>query len=73
MPAQFLKGTAAAAGLALINSLGNVGGFVGPYLVGAVKEKTHGFEGGLVLLAGTLLVATLLTLTLPKTDKQSKP
>jgi ACS family tartrate transporter-like MFS transporter len=66
IPPEFLKGTAAAAGLALINSLGNVGGFIGPYLVGAVKERTHGFESGLVVLAATLLLAFCLTLALPR-------
>jgi ACS family tartrate transporter-like MFS transporter len=66
IPPEFLKGTAAAAGLALINSLGNIGGFIGPYLVGSVKERTHGFEGGLVALAVTLLFAVGLTLALPR-------
>jgi ACS family tartrate transporter-like MFS transporter len=69
IPPEFLKGTACAAGVALINSLGNVGGFVGPMMVGKVKEATHGFEGGLYLLAGTLVVAALLAATLPKKDR----
>lgn len=65
IPPEFLKGTAYAAGIALINSLGNVGGFVGPMIVGKVKEATHGFEGGLWVLAATLVVAFCLTIALP--------
>ena len=51
MPAALLSGTAAAAGIALINSIGNLGGFVGPYLVGLVKDATGSTDGGLVALA----------------------
>ena len=60
MPTQFLSGTAAAAGIALINSCGNIGGFVGPNIVGLVKEATQSFEGGLLALAGTLSIAGLV-------------
>ena len=51
MPAALLSGAAAAAGIALINSIGNIGGFVGPYLVGLVKDATGSTDGGLVTLA----------------------
>jgi MFS transporter, ACS family, tartrate transporter len=51
MPAAFLSGTAAAAGIALINSIGNLGGFVGPYLVGLMKDATGSTDGGLLTLA----------------------
>jgi ACS family tartrate transporter-like MFS transporter len=51
MPAALLSGTAAAAGLALINSIGNLGGFVGPYLVGLLEDATGSTNGGLVVLA----------------------
>jgi nitrate/nitrite transporter NarK len=64
LPAVFLRGTAAAGGIALINSIGNTGGFVGPSLIGFVKERTQSFEGGLMALAATLLVAALLALSL---------
>jgi len=69
VPPTFLRGTAAAAGIALVNSLGNAGGFVGPNLVGYVKEATGHFEGGLLLLSGTLVVAGFLALTLPYQNK----
>jgi MFS transporter, ACS family, tartrate transporter len=60
MPAAFLSGTAAAAGIALINSIGNLGGFVGPYLVGLVKDATGSTNGGLVALACILAVGAFL-------------
>ena len=60
MPAALLSGTAAAAGIALINSIGNIGGFVGPYLVGLVKDATGSTDGGLVALALILLVGAVL-------------
>jgi ACS family tartrate transporter-like MFS transporter len=65
MPAEFLCGTAAAGAIALINSIGNLGGFAGPYLVGMVKQATHSFAGGMLLMAASLIAAGLLALTLP--------
>ena len=61
-PASLLRGTGAAAGIALINSIGNFGGFAGPYLIGLVKEATGSFAGGLPVLAGGLVAAGLLAL-----------
>lgn len=63
LPPACLHGRAAAGGIALINSIGNLGGFVGPYLVGYIKEATHGFTGGLLFLAGSLFVGGLIALT----------
>src|SRR3954449_7901865 len=60
MPAALLSGTAAAAGIALINSIGNLGGFVGPYLVGLVQDATGSTDGGLIALAVILLGGSLL-------------
>jgi sugar phosphate permease len=60
MPAALLSGAAAAAGIAMINSIGNLGGFVGPYLVGLVKDATGSTDGGLVALAAILVVGSLL-------------
>jgi D-galactonate transporter len=51
MPAALLSGSAAAAGIALVNSIGNLGGFVGPYLVGVMKDATGSTDGGLLTLA----------------------
>ena len=66
MPTAFLSGTAAAGGIALINSIGNIGGFVGPNIVGYVKQATGHFESGMLVLAFTLLVAGFLSLTIKK-------
>jgi D-galactonate transporter len=60
MPAALLSGTAAAAGIALINSIGNIGGFVGPYLVGLLEDATGSTDGGLIALAAILLCGSAL-------------
>jgi ACS family tartrate transporter-like MFS transporter len=52
MPPMFLTGTAAAASIAWINSLGNLGGFFGPSIVGWVRDTTGSFAGGLCRVAG---------------------
>ena len=61
IPPVFLTGTAAAGGIALINSTGNLGGFVGPYLVGWVKEATQSYTSGILALSVSLIVAAALT------------
>jgi ACS family tartrate transporter-like MFS transporter len=66
MTTAFLSGTAAAAGLAFINSVGNLGGFAGPYLVGVIKDQTGSNVAALLLLGCALLGMALLTLCLPK-------
>jgi len=66
LPGKFLTGSAAAAGIALINAMGAVGGFIGPYAVGYLKDTSGNFESGLFLLAGILLVGSILTLFLRK-------
>ena len=68
MPPAFLRGTAAAGGIAVINSVGNIGGFAGPYLVGYVRDATGNFAAGLWLMAGCLVVAALLAFALRATD-----
>jgi D-galactonate transporter len=65
LPTAFLGGTAAAAGIALINSLGNLAGFVSPYAVGVIKDITHSTNMGMYLLAGSLFLGAILTLTVP--------
>jgi ACS family tartrate transporter-like MFS transporter len=62
LPSMFLTGSAAAGGIALINSVGNLGGFVGPTMVGWIREVTGSFEAGLYFLGGLALVAAILTL-----------
>jgi ACS family tartrate transporter-like MFS transporter len=62
LPSTFLTGTAAAAGMALINSVGNLGGFFGPFIVGWIKDSTGRFDNGLYALAGFMVLAAIITL-----------
>jgi ACS family tartrate transporter-like MFS transporter len=64
LPGYFLSGNASAAGIALINTIGALGGFVGPSLVGFVKNATGSFRGGLLFLASLLFVSVVVTLSL---------
>ncbi|SOY86332.1 MFS transporter [Cupriavidus taiwanensis] len=66
LPTAFLAGTGAAAGIALINSLGNLAGFLSPYAVGWLKDLTHSTDSGMYLLAVCLVVGAALTLSVPK-------
>ena len=66
LPTAFLAGTGAAAGIALINSLGNLAGFVSPYAVGWLKDATGSTDAGVYLLAAAMVVGVLLTLAVPK-------
>jgi MFS transporter, ACS family, tartrate transporter len=62
MPTMFLTGPAAAAGIAWINSLGNLGGFFGPSIVGWAKQLSGSFAGGLYALALCALVSAVVSL-----------
>jgi MFS transporter, ACS family, tartrate transporter len=66
MPTLFLSGPAAAAGIATINSIGNLGGFVGPAMIGWIKDQTGSFVGGLYFVAGLLVLSAVLTLLLSR-------
>jgi ACS family tartrate transporter-like MFS transporter len=66
IPNPFLGGAAAAGGIALINSVGNLGGFVGPTLMGYMKQTTGGFAGGLALLALGIAGAAALSMFVPR-------
>jgi ACS family tartrate transporter-like MFS transporter len=66
LPSSILGGTAAAGGIALINSLANLGGFVGPYVMGWLKQSTGGYETGMAVLAAGLLTSVVLVLTLAR-------
>jgi ACS family tartrate transporter-like MFS transporter len=68
IPNVFLGGAAAAGGIALINSLGNLGGFVGPTLMGYMKQTTGGFAGGLTLLALGIAGAASLSMLVPRSS-----
>jgi len=62
LPTSILTGTGAAAGLALINSMGNTGGLVGPPIIGAIKQGTGSFTAALLFLAGALVIGALIAL-----------
>jgi ACS family tartrate transporter-like MFS transporter len=62
VPASFLAGSAAAGAIAFINSLGNLGGFVGPYLVGWLRQASGGFAAGLIVLGLGCLAAAAAAL-----------
>lgn len=72
LPTSFLTGTAAAASIGLINSLGNLGGFAGPYIVGYLSKATNSFLGGVLYLSLSALVAACLILSLRATE-QGRP
>jgi ACS family tartrate transporter-like MFS transporter len=61
IPSAYLTGAGAAAGIAFINSLGNLGGFAGPYMVGFAKRMTNSFSGGLYALALMTFTGAIVT------------
>jgi MFS transporter, ACS family, tartrate transporter len=73
MPTLFLSGPAAAAGIATINSIGNLGGFAGPAMIGWIRDLTGSFLGGLYFVAGLLLVSAVLTLVVARSLQQPAP
>jgi MFS transporter, ACS family, tartrate transporter len=66
MPSEFLMGFSAASGIAFINSVGNLGGFFGPSMVGFITQRTGTLYGGLAFAGISMLVAAALVLLLPK-------
>jgi D-galactonate transporter len=64
LPTAFLSGAAAAGGIAIINSIGNLSGFAGPYVMGWVKDHTGSFTDGLLVLGATAIVAMVIVLAL---------
>jgi ACS family tartrate transporter-like MFS transporter len=65
LPANLLAGTqAAATGIALVNSIGNLGGFFGPYLTGWVRSMSHGFAGAMLGYFVFLIIASVLVMSL---------
>jgi len=62
-PSSVLAGTAAAAGIAMINSIGNLAGFVSPSIIGWMKDLTHSTNAGMAVVAAALLAGAVLTLT----------
>ncbi|HEY2029481.1 MAG TPA: MFS transporter [Myxococcales bacterium] len=65
LPGSFLSGVAAAAGIAFVNSVGNVSGFIAPYMVGYVKDLTKSTDAALIVIAACIFLAGLLVFRLP--------
>jgi len=70
---SLMSGMAAAAGIAVINSLGNLGGFFGPYIIGQKRSSGGGFGGGMVLIAATLALAGIISLLVRGPRRNSSP
>jgi ACS family tartrate transporter-like MFS transporter len=64
LPRTFLTGAAAASGIALLNSIGTLGRFIGPYIVGYLREETGGFSAGMVATAISMVLAAVIVLVL---------
>jgi nitrate/nitrite transporter NarK len=64
-PSAILGGTAAAAGIAMINSVGNLAGFVSPSVIGWMKDVTQSTNAGMYVVAGALFVGAVLSLLQP--------
>lgn len=73
LPTAFLSGASAAAGIAIINSVGNLAGFTGPYAMGWIKDRTGSYTGGLLSIAGCIVMALVLVLILRHDSRLERP
>ncbi len=73
LPTAFLAGAAVAPGIAVINSIGNLSGYFGPYVMGWIKDATGGFTWGLVTIAACAVVALLITVALGHAKLERAP
>jgi MFS transporter, ACS family, tartrate transporter len=73
MPSVFLTGTAAAGGIAMVNSIGNLGGYVGPFVVGWIKDSTGSFESGLYFLAACALASAVIAWFAVQSSPRARP
>jgi D-galactonate transporter len=65
LPTAFLNGVAAAAGIAAINSVGNLAGFISPFLIGAIKDATQSTDIALYLLSAVLVAGAVIVMSVP--------
>jgi nitrate/nitrite transporter NarK len=70
LPTQTLSGAGAAAGIALINAVGNIGGFAAPYITGVVKDATGSYASPMSIVGGLLLLSALLAICMTAVPKQ---
>ena len=64
LPSMFLSGSAAAVGIAFVNTIANLGAFVGPYLIGVLNERTGNYALSMAVLSGGLVMTSLIILAL---------
>jgi len=72
LPTRFLTGAAAAAGVALINTVGNLAGFSAPYITGAVHDWTGGYEIPMIIVGGFMLLSAVLITALSRRDRATR-
>jgi MFS transporter, ACS family, tartrate transporter len=72
LPTLFLSDVAAAAAIGVINCFGNLGGFLGPYMVGALSNNSGSYRSGMLFLGGCALMASLLVLLVPVSSEGTK-
>jgi len=72
MPTGMLPGAMAATGIAMINSIGNLGGFAGPYAIGLLKTSSGGYRQGLLAVAAMLVLTALVATALRNADRKAK-
>jgi MFS transporter, ACS family, tartrate transporter len=70
LPSTFLTGVGAAAGIAMINSFGNIGGFAGPYLTGWLRDATGNNEAGMFVVAALMIMAGIVVLVVGRRKEQ---
>jgi sugar phosphate permease len=70
LPTRVLGGQAAAGGVAIITMVGGVGGFLGPFMTGRLRDLTHGFQAGLLAIGGLAVFGAGLCFVLKKSEKQ---
>ena len=73
MPGEFLSGASAAAGIAFINSLGNLGGLFGPYVTGIARQRTGSFAVGTIVLGGVLFLSGIFALAVRASQPKRQP
>ena len=71
LPTRFLTGAAAAAGVALINTIGNLAGFSAPYITGAVRDATGGYEVPMMIVGAVMLVSAVLMVLLARSNRMA--
>ncbi|MGY3484779.1 sugar phosphate permease [Bradyrhizobium sp. USDA 4011] len=72
IPSTVLAGSAATSGIAVVNSIGNLGGYAGPYLIGKLRESTEGFSASLTAIAIFLCIGSILILAMPQLRRTPK-